>query len=136
MGTRELAKLKMEKPEYYDATDNRAAVIQKSSLEKIVKDARHAGLRIGSWWGSLAFGSSLLFSLETTEKFREFMGIGGFAWQAIFVIGLAISVVVFITLSVALAPTLFRFLFNKTATKQDSIFNGKNKIGIKEGGDE
>lgn len=124
-------KLRANKLEYYDATDDKVAVIQKPTLEKIRKDERHLGLKIGSWWGSLALGSSLLFSLATTENFGAFMGIGGPAWQAIFVIGLAIAAVVFITLSVSLAPNLFRYLFGKKSSENDPIFTLENKMNSK-----
>ncbi|MDO8466593.1 MAG: hypothetical protein Q7S83_00440 [bacterium] len=124
-------RLRANKLEYYDATDDKVAVIQKPTLEKIRKDERHLGLKIGSWWGSLALGSSLLFSLATTENFGAFMGIGGSAWQAIFFIGLAIAIMAFITLSVALAPRLLRFLTGKDNSDEDTIFIEKNRINGK-----
>lgn len=79
-------KLKIEKPEYYDLTDSRIAVIQDHKLKGIIHAAFKEGLKIGSIVGSLAFAISTNITLVSTEKFSDRFGFSAATWESIFIL--------------------------------------------------
>ena len=84
----------MEKPQYFDATEGAATIVQKPQLEKVVSSAYWYGFEKGALPGSVGIAISMLLALVTSASFNNVLGLDGATWKALFVLILALSVLV------------------------------------------
>ena len=117
----------MEKPEYYDLTENRVVIIQGPAIERELKKYYWQGFQLGSIWGSFGLAVSLLFMLVTAQIFGDFLGIKGDTWKAIFILLFIISSLVFIMLFFINIPNFCKRIFRKAETV-DKFFEENKKI--------
>jgi hypothetical protein len=127
MNKKILSKLKMEKPEYYDATDNKTVVIQKPEMEKTLKKSYWRGFQLGSLMGTFGIGASSLFALVTAQDFNVFLGIDGHTWKAIFTLLFIGSFVIFFILLILIFSSLWKGNFKETETL-NRFFDEERKI--------
>jgi len=92
------SKLKMERPEYYDNTESKAAIIQKSVLREILNKSHGQGIRLGAFAATPGLLVALLIPLITVkeENFDEFLGIGGAVWRALLILFLLVAIGTFV----------------------------------------
>lgn len=127
MNKKVLSKLKMEKPEYYDSTDSKAAIIQKPKLEKTLNKFYWHGFQLGSLMGTLGLGASSLFALITAQSFNSFLNIDGSTWKAIFILLFISSSVMFLILLIVNFLNFLRGNF-KESRMVDEFFEEDKKI--------
>lgn len=127
MNKKILSKLKMERPEYYDSTDNKVAVIPKMEIEKVVKKSYWHGFQLGSLFGTLGIVISSLLALVTAKDFNSFLGIDSPTWKAIFILLLFGSTVVFIMLLIITIRNFWKGNF-KDSKIIEEFFKDDKKI--------
>jgi len=127
MNKKVLSKLKMEKPEYYDATDSKALIIQKPEIEKTLKKSYWRGFQFRSLVGTFGIGVSSLFTLVTAQNFNTFLSIDGPTWKAIFILLFIGSSVAFLILLIVIFLNFRKGSFNESKMV-DGFFDEGKKI--------
>lgn len=117
----------MERPEYYDSTENKVAVVPKMELEKVTKKSYWHGFQLGSFFGTLGLVISSLLALVTAKDFNSFLGIDGPTWKAILILLLSGSTAVFVVLLIKTIRNFWKGNF-KDSKMIEEFFKDDKKI--------
>ncbi len=122
-------KLKIEKPEYYDATDSRVIILQDHKIHRISKTAFLDGLKIGSISGAFVFAASTTITLLSTKEFSYRLGIPPAIWEALFIVTTILAWTAFLGVSIwVLLNWRQRGYFGEFDTEK--LFNEEHRISL------